>query len=510
MSAIYSFMTIVNLLDVLLAGGLAYLCWERRHLPGAGPLGATMTAIAWWSFFNVWEMVSIHLPLRLLWAHVEYVGIIATPCCYLFFALEYAGRLKRIPVPLRLALIVPSALFLLMSFTDPWHHLLWRRVTELPGHMLVYRHGPGYVALSIYDYTLFAVAGFLILRLVAGFPTRYWKTGTLLVTGMLMPFATSVLYNFNLVPPGVDLTPLGFAASGVCMYLGVTRSDMLNVLPVARNVLFDRMTEGVLIFNAHKDLADYNQVALDMLGIRPKFGLSLEDLPAPWNTLGRLFEGRNGGRAGLTVEDSSPRWYEIDFSMLQEEPVAQVDGYFFLIRDVTERKLMESHLEALAIHDALTGLYNRYYLNPAVVRDVARCSRQDVPLSLVMFDVDHFKRINDRYGHQTGDMVLRNLGAFLLSNVRKGDFVCRYGGEEFVVVLPGAAAEVAVRRAEEWRRRFAENLPEVNGLCLPITFSGGVSAFPRHGSGPEALIRAADEALYRAKSSGRDRIELAG
>jgi len=167
-------------------------------------------------------------------------------------------------------------------------------------------------------------------------------------------------------------------------------------------------------------------------------------------------------------------------------------------------------LRTQSVRDALTGLYNRRYLEEVLEREIRRAGRASQSLGILMLDLDHFKRFNDTYGHDAGDAVLREAAAFLLKNVRAEDFVCRFGGEEFVVILPTADAEGARTRAERLRSKMRELTIMHQGKSLGmVTFSVGVAAFPEHGMSPKELMAAADAALYEAKRSGRDRVAVA-
>ncbi|MDX9873952.1 MAG: diguanylate cyclase [Spongiibacteraceae bacterium] len=159
--------------------------------------------------------------------------------------------------------------------------------------------------------------------------------------------------------------------------------------------------------------------------------------------------------------------------------------------------------------DPLTSLYNRRYLNDHVEREIAAYERKQQPFALLILDVDHFKLVNDRYGHDVGDEALRAIAQVILSQTRKTDVCCRLGGEEFVVLLPGAAQELALERAEIIREAVHNcaitGLPSSHSLTISI----GVSVFPDHGSDMSCLLRAADQALYRSKRGGRNRTSLA-
>jgi len=167
-------------------------------------------------------------------------------------------------------------------------------------------------------------------------------------------------------------------------------------------------------------------------------------------------------------------------------------------------------LHTQSIRDALTGLYNRRYLSEMLERETRRAARADHGLGILMLDLDHFKKFNDTYGHDAGDTVLRETAAFLTKSVRAEDFVCRYGGEEFVVVLPMADLKASRARAEHIRTKLRELTVLHQGQSVGIlTVSVGVAELPVHGTSPKELLEAADAALYRAKREGRDRVIMA-
>ncbi len=181
-----------------------------------------------------------------------------------------------------------------------------------------------------------------------------------------------------------------------------------------------------------------------------------------------------------------------------------------MTEQLSEIRSLQSRLEELAIRDGLTGLYNRRYLDDALERELARAQREGHPVSIALIDLDNFKQLNDTYGHQAGDAVLKSLSHLLAEQVRSSDIACRWGGEEFVLVLPNMPLSAAAERADGWRARFGEGGVRFGEFTLRTTLSVGVAAYPDQGTLPAQLLRAADEALYRAKTAGRNRVETAG
>jgi diguanylate cyclase (GGDEF)-like protein/PAS domain S-box-containing protein len=210
--------------------------------------------------------------------------------------------------------------------------------------------------------------------------------------------------------------------------------------------------------------------------------------------------------------DGTEIWVDVSLSPIDWCGVKLV---IVAVRDITERRRSDRQvLEALhekVVRDPLTGLFNRRMLDEALSIEVARAARAAVPIAVIMVDIDHFKQVNDRYGHSCGDHVLQQLAVLMLAQMRGGDLACRYGGEEFTLILPGCTAAVARERAEQIRSLLRRTTWSTSGCPLPaVTASFGVAAYPQDGATAEALMRAADSALLQAKTEGRDRVVLAG
>ncbi|HEY3929129.1 MAG TPA: sensor domain-containing diguanylate cyclase, partial [Candidatus Koribacter sp.] len=171
---------------------------------------------------------------------------------------------------------------------------------------------------------------------------------------------------------------------------------------------------------------------------------------------------------------------------------------------------LRTRLENQSIRDPLTGLFNRHLMQIAFDRELARATRRHNTLAVFMLDVDHFKRFNDQHGHAAGDAALQHVAEILSSQVRSEDTVCRYGGEEFVIILPEITAEAAYDKAESIRRAISEVRVELGqGRTAEVTISIGIAVFPREGERQEDLLREADKALYAAKHNGRNRVVVA-
>jgi diguanylate cyclase (GGDEF)-like protein/PAS domain S-box-containing protein len=206
-----------------------------------------------------------------------------------------------------------------------------------------------------------------------------------------------------------------------------------------------------------------------------------------------------------TLFEYNGRWLLTSATTILDRDKSPI-GSAALLRDVTLEQALLKELERLSITDALTDVYNRRHLDATLKLELERSRRTGSPLAVIMFDADHFKKFNDTYGHDQGDRVLKMVGQVMKGAVRPYDVPCRYGGEEFTVVLPGTDPEGAMHVAE--RLRCDVEQMAVDGL--KVTISLGVACFPLIPvNSPEALIEAADAALYRSKESGRNCTTLA-
>lgn len=202
------------------------------------------------------------------------------------------------------------------------------------------------------------------------------------------------------------------------------------------------------------------------------------------------------------------------------DPDGQISHYVAVNEDITIRKkheaelhdytkkleVLQAQLREQAIRDPLTGVFNRRYLMETLDREIARSRRENHPLSLMIMDVDYFKIVNDTYGHLVGDQTLQRLARLLEKSTRKGDVICRYGGEEFVVLMPHTSLEDAVRRAESWRNTLENSPLQFSGLTIAVTISVGVASNEAEDMTSQDLLSQADRSLYRAKGNGRNRV----
>jgi diguanylate cyclase (GGDEF)-like protein len=203
-----------------------------------------------------------------------------------------------------------------------------------------------------------------------------------------------------------------------------------------------------------------------------------------------------------SLSPSSPK-AQFEKATLKRRSIAVAERVSLALANLKLRELLRNQ----SIRDPLTGLYNRRYLEESLNRELHRAKRTSRDISLVMLDLDHFKHFNDTFGHQVGDILLKEIAGVIKSRVRAGDLACRFGGEEFSLILAEVGTEGALKCLEGIREAIKHLSLYHRGQTLgTVTVSAGIATYPAHGDNSEDLTHAADEALYRAKKAGRDRI----
>ncbi|QAA76751.1 MAG: hypothetical protein BIP78_0985 [Candidatus Bipolaricaulis sibiricus] len=523
----------VLLATALLALSVASALLRRRMVPGASVLGMAMLSGAWWSLAACLEATAVPLGAKVLFSTLEYVGSGNMATLFLVFALRYTGRIAR-PFGSRLALLwALPVVAVSVAATNELHHQLWVGFSEGPAgsNSVIYHHGPAFFGILVLIYAYTSIAAYVLVTATVGASAVQRRQSATILIAIAFPVIGSALYALGVTPaPGLNLSPLSFVATGATLAIGVIPLRLFNLVPVAREALLQAMSDAVLVLDSAQRVVDFNPAAVRLLGLRSDSigseasrGLTLGPRLAPFIVPDRE------SHIELTVSENPLLHLDVRVTPLRRK-AGQAAGALIVARDISarlraERLLQDAHerlqgqlreierlqaeLREQAIRDELTGLFTRRYLGEELPRIIERASIDRAPVSVIMFDIDHFKLANDAHGHRTGDALLVALAKLLARSSRPGDIASRLGGDEFVLVLPGTPLEVAEQRAEDIRRDFRRAPIPEHGLTERPTVSAGVAEFPTHGQTWQDLLHAADETLYRAKNAGRDRTRSA-
>ena len=532
---VFSILLIVNAAAALL---IAVALFQRPLKPGIRSLAFTLLGLAVWSFSYAMITLSPAVEAKLFWLRVENIGIQLAPVLWFFFTIKYTRLDKWLtgkPVGILFFVIPGLALFFL--FSDAWFHLYYtstRVATESGGPLIISRGAMYWVSL-VQTYSLDLIGTGIMIWRFSKSRSVYRKQTPFLISAVAIPLLVNIIYQLNpglipLFPVPVDLTPLFFNITCTLLATSIFGLRLFDLVPIARDTVMEHIPEMVFVIDARERVVDANEVAQKWLGksLDEIMGQEPIDVFKNWPQLLNRFFFMEYYREEIEITSDPPRTLEVIVTPIFNR-LKQLEGRVILAYDVTERKKLERELKAVneslqeqlnenehlrlqlqeqAIRDPLTGVFNRRYFAEALDNETARATRENAPFSIIILDVDHFKQFNDTHGHKCGDLVLQSLAKFLLQNTRRSDIVCRFGGEEFVILMPDANLESAYERAELFRSQFASLVVKYEGKQLKCAFSAGVACFPVHAASGEALLGLADQALYVSKANGRNRVTI--
>ena len=530
MSYPFPFTAILLVVSALLTCVASVIAW-RHAAPGARALSLLLFAMSIWSGSYSIQWLPLPITIKLFSPHLTYIGVTTVPTLFLIFALRFtkhAGWQTRRALT---ALSLEPVVTLLLVWTNSYHHWIFRSINVLNQNgatPIFMEQGPWYGINLLYSYAVI-VAGFVVLLygMLRSGPLYRNQYLTILLAASI-PWAFNMYSEYVLRTNYFDFTPAMFGLAAILFTYSIVCNGFMNIIPVARSQIIESMSDGVLVLDAQNRIVDINPAMERFLDCKPAtlLGKPAAEALDGWMKQNESLASEREMRTELRIQDSPSRYLDLRVTPLHDT-YGRMTGRLMVFRDVTDRKrvekqlryanerlqsqlieigMLQSKLRSQAIRDPLTDLFNRRYLDETLDRELARASREDYPVCVIMMDIDHFKKMNDTYGHEAGDVVLKMLAKTLSARNRKGDFTCRFGGEEFVVVMPNIELETAYRRAEDLRRTLNSMLVEYGQHKLAITISMGIASYPSNGMDRESVLRAADHAMYAAKKAGRDHI----
>lgn len=507
---------VITVLWLVGASALALLVtiWQRGHVRRKPWLASLAAASAMYAFGYGLELAGDSVDWVLATFYLQHPAIAFSPTIILLAAIDLGNLPTRLARALLTVTVSVALITIALVYTNPWHdlyHVDPRMEPAGPLTLVTFDPGAWYVVFHV-------VAGLVLLFVNAVFVRAWLRSppasarraqATTVALASLVPWAGSLVYVTGVLPIPLDLTPLALAFTTGLVYVGVTRYALADPSPIARELVFERMQDPVLVLDTEGRLADHNRAATHLFAdaSSASIGRTLPEL------LGQDVTLRHHPLAPPTYEQSESltlagRSYDARLAQLRDGR-GRTLGHAMVLRDITEHARMQRMLTHLAHTDELTGLANRRRFIDLTERVLERARQADQAITLVVFDVDQFKRVNDTHGHLTGDALLRAIAASVTATLRPTDLLGRYGGEEFAACLPGTSAEDARRAAERLRAAVAATTVAAHdGSDVGTTASVGVCTV-RGGTSTdlETLLARADAAQYEAKRQGGDRVE---
>ncbi|MGI8384175.1 histidine kinase N-terminal 7TM domain-containing protein [Robertmurraya sp. P23] len=447
------------------------------------------------------------------WTTIQYVGMPFSPPLSLLFTMQFLGM--KITKKRIIAFLIIPFITLVMVATNDWHHLHYR-VFEIDLTLgAPYIHleiGRWYVVHGIFTFSCLFAGFVLILAHWKETDKTYRPQLIALMCGQLVPMITAFVYLIGLTPPGVDPVPMVRWLATLFYLWAISSSRLFTIMPIAKDEIFNSINDGVMVLDDSNRLIEFNTACKKMF---PSLNQSMfgNDLEQVWQGLSgtlipfKLDTTELHQEIEVPSAENSKRIYQVRTSLLQNSK--NQNGLLIIFTDITEVKRLQVQLEHQAYYDELTQIYNRRAFFQKSELDFATAMKESVDFTVILMDIDYFKKVNDTYGHHVGDQLLIHVAKACQTQLQEGDICARYGGEEFVFALKGRTSLEGEVFANKIRGYIEAHPLKWNEGDIPVTISMGVAeATNETGQTLYQLLNQADKALYLAKENGRNQVQV--
>lgn len=447
------------------------------------------------------------------WTTIQYVGMPFSPPLSLLFTMQFLGL--KVTKKRMIAFLIIPFISLMMVATNDWHHLHYRVFEVDPTLGAPYIHleiGKWYVVHGIFTFSCLFAGFVLILAHWKETSKTYRPQLIALMCGQLVPMITAFVYLIGLTPPGVDPVPMVRWLATLFYLWAISSSRLFTIMPIAKDEIFNSINDGVMVLDNSTRLIEFNKACKKMFPQLNKtmFGNDLEQV---WEDLSgtsipfTLDATELHQEIEVTTAEEDKRIYQVRTSLLQNSKNNK--GLLIIFTDITEVKRLQLQLEHHAYYDELTQIYNRRAFFQKSEQDFDKAMKERVDFTVILMDIDYFKKVNDTYGHHVGDQLLIHVAKACQTQLQEGNIFARYGGEEFVFAIKGRTAREGEVLANKIRAYIeAHTLIWCEGE-IPVTVSMGVAeAKNKTGTTLYQLLNQADKALYLAKENGRNGVQV--
>lgn len=483
------------------------ISYSRGKSSYAMSLGTLSLSIQVYLLGYLMEINMSQLDQLVFWNQVQYFGIPFFPALWLLVSILYTERDKKLTRTGWFLIFIVPCLTFIARLTNSLHGLYYTdmQVKTTNGVTLMFlSKGPWYVVQMLYVLVALVMCSWFYYKRFRSSEGYDRKPFRLLLIASILPYLSLILVALNMGGTGIDFTAVILPPCVYLINIALTRYNFMEIKALARERVFINSELGFVILDKNDFVVDYNNTSLKLfkwLDIDLKhisLNALLKDHPTFLNDIMTLREFT------LTANDQGQRKF-IDLHIQNIQGHNQVAGRLMTLSDVTEKEQLRERLVSMANTDVLSGLSTRRHFNECASEIFSRAKRYNETFSVLMMDIDYFKRINDSYGHQAGDEVIRRFANLLLSTFRDSDIVGRMGGEEFAVIMLNSSRETAFQKSEEFRQIVEHTKMTFESQEFHITVSIGLVEMTPSTASFDTLLNKADHLLYEAKEKGRNR-----
>lgn len=473
---------------------------------------AYTATIAIYCFASALMLMTTTIEQIKFWTAIQYIGMPISTTLGLLFVMHYLGiHLSKVKM---FSLLVIPVITSIMVATNDLHHLYYKvlEINPILGAPYTYQEiGIWYVIHGTYIFSCMLIALLLAISHWKETAKMYRPELLSLILGQFIPMFIALLYLLELTPEGIDPVPMVLWLSSLLYLWSISSSRMFTLMPIAKNIIFNSINDGVMVLDESVQLIEFNQVCAEyfpqltnkMIGMN--FNKAWQQLTGSFFPL-ELKLTENHQEVQLSI-DETQQVYQIRISPLMN--MKNRKGLILIFTDITELKELQTKLEYQANFDGLTQIYNRRAFMENCEQNFITAQNEWIPFTVILMDIDHFKQVNDTYGHHIGDQLLKHTVNVFKNQLTKEQVFARYGGEEFALSLSGYTALEAELLGNRLRESLTKQILQTSEGAIPVTFSMGVAeAILDMPETVDQLLNKADKALYLAKQSGRNQVKV--
>ncbi len=436
---------------------------------------------------------------------MQYFGASFLTTLWLLFSYKFHFN-RNLKWQYNIVLFLVPATTLFLVVTNEFHHFFYKEVLarQYDGFIILQTvKGLGYYIHTAYSYLVFTIGVIIFYNSWRLDNYKLQTPSFWMLIGSLCPSVLNLAYLAGFSPYNIDLMPIGLGLFAICAFVVLFKFDFFELIDIVRSVVFSDIYEGIIVIDCKHRLIDFNAAAKKLFT-----WLNSKNIGLDLNTLEeskKIIRHQKGSFELEIIRDGTSKFLEFRITPLRIDK--KILGYVYFILDITKHKKVLRDLNFFANYDSLTQIYNRRRLLEEAEKELLRTKRYGGCFSLLILDIDHFKKVNDLYGHMAGDEVLTAFAKLCKDRIRITDIIGRFGGEEFVILLSGTNKENAFKIAEDIRERTSRSEIVFNTQSIKITVSiGVVTVENNHRSlSIQQILNQADSALYKAKNSGRNK-----